>query len=159
MKMTIQYFISDVDGCLNDGKIYWSTEGKIFKAFGNYDHDGLNLLRPHCSIIFITADSQGYDIIKKRIFDHMKFPLHYVSAAERYKWIEQKYGFENVAYMGDGFYDAPIIKSAALGIAPAQARIEARMAADFITPSMGGEGAVMDACLHILDKLGINYAI
>jgi 3-deoxy-D-manno-octulosonate 8-phosphate phosphatase KdsC-like HAD superfamily phosphatase len=61
--------------------------------------------------------------------------------------------------MGDGFYDAPIIKSAVLGIAPAQARKEARSAADYITPSNGGEGAVMDACLHILDKLGISYAI
>ena len=56
--------------------------------------------------------------------------------------------------MGDGYYDAPIIKSAALGIAPAQARMEARHSADYITPSRGGEGAVMDACLYIMRRMG-----
>ena len=28
----IKNFILDVDGCLNDGKIYWGAEGKPFKA-------------------------------------------------------------------------------------------------------------------------------
>jgi 3-deoxy-D-manno-octulosonate 8-phosphate phosphatase KdsC-like HAD superfamily phosphatase len=37
-------FIMDVDGVLNDGMLYWGVDGKPFKAFGNYDHDGLKLL-------------------------------------------------------------------------------------------------------------------
>ena len=40
-------FILDVDGVLNDGMLYWGVDGKPFKAFGNYDHDGLKLLRKH----------------------------------------------------------------------------------------------------------------
>lgn len=156
--MTIKYFISDVDGCLNDGKIYWSAEGKPFKAFGNYDHDGLKMLRDHCEIIFITADKVGWDISHNRIVEHMKFPLHFVKEKDRYAFVE-KYDFNKVAYMGDGFYDAPILRQAAYSFAPAQARIEAKTAAKFITASEGGQGAVMDACLKIMSILGIPYEL
>lgn len=152
-----KYFISDIDGCLNDGNIYWDAEGqKPFKAFGNYDHDGVKLLRDHVKLIFISADKHGWDIIKSRITNHMKCDLYCVPEADRYRFVET-YGFDNVAYMGDGIHDAKIIKAAKLGIAPAQARIEARKAADFVTPSRGGEGAYLDACVHIMKLMEIPY--
>ena len=152
-----EYFISDVDGCLNDGRIYWDADGeKPFKAFGNYDHDGVKLLRNHVKLIFISADKHGWDILKTRIVDHMKCELYYVPEKDRFKFVEN-YGFDKVAYMGDGVYDAKILSSAKLGIAPAQARIEARQSADFVTPSNGGEGAYLDAALHIMKLMDINY--
>jgi 3-deoxy-D-manno-octulosonate 8-phosphate phosphatase KdsC-like HAD superfamily phosphatase len=155
--MKITTFISDVDGCLNDGVIYWDRDGqKPFKAFGNYDHDGVKLLREHVKIVFISADKHGWDILKSRIVDHMKCELHYVPESQRYAFVEQ-YGFDNIAYMGDGIYDAKIIFNAAIGIAPAQARIEARESASHVTPSRGGEGAYLDACVHIMKKIGIPY--
>lgn len=157
--MTIKYFISDVDGCLNDGKIYWDATGlKPFKAFGNYDHDGVRLLRDHLQLVFITADRHGWDIIHSRIVTHMKCELHHVLEKDRYRFVEQ-YGFNNVAYMGDGIHDAKIIRSATLGIAPQQARIEAKSSADYITPSEGGQGAYLDAALYIMNYMGIKYEI
>lgn len=152
----IKIFICDVDGCLNDGKIYWSETGKPFKVFGNYDHDGLKILRYHLDIQFITADKSGWEITKSRIVDHMNFPLTLVTEKERYKFVEQ-FKFNQVAYMGDGIYDAAILKKSSISICPAQARIEAKSAAKYITPSKGGEGAVMDACLYILKEMGVNY--
>jgi len=59
---------------------------------------------------------------------------------------------ENVIYMGDGYHDANILKQCCYGIAPKNARIEAKKEANFITPSKSGEGAVLDACLHILER-------
>jgi 3-deoxy-D-manno-octulosonate 8-phosphate phosphatase KdsC-like HAD superfamily phosphatase len=35
--MIYKNFVLDVDGCLNNGVIYWGADGKPFKAFGNYD--------------------------------------------------------------------------------------------------------------------------
>lgn len=152
----IKTFICDVDGCLNDGKIYWGESGKPFKVFGNYDHDGLKILRYHLDIQFITADKSGWNIIKSRVVDHMKFPLTLVPEKERFHFVE-KYNFDRVAYMGDGIYDAAILRKSALGIAPAQARKEAKESAKYITPSRGGEGAVMDACFYILDIMGVKH--
>ncbi len=68
-------FIMDVDGVLNDGMLYWGIDGKPFKAFGNYDHDGLKILRDHLTIEFVSADENGFAITHNRIVEHMKFPL------------------------------------------------------------------------------------
>jgi len=152
-----EYFISDVDGCLNDGNIYWDVTGqKPFKAFGNYDHDGVKLLRLHVKLIFISADKTGWEIMRTRIVDHMKCELHCVPESERYQFVEN-YGFDKVAYMGDGIHDAKIIRAARLGMAPAQARIEARLAADYVTPSRGGEGAYLDAAIEVMKQMGLSY--
>lgn len=153
----ITHFISDVDGCLNDGRIYWGADGqKPFKAFGNYDHDGVKLLRNYIKPIFISADKHGWDILHSRIVNHMKCELYYVTETERYAFVEQ-FGFDNVAFMGDGIYDARVIKAAAIGIAPAQARPEATRVADHVTRSAGGEGAYLDACIYIMKQLSIPY--
>lgn len=153
----VKYFISDVDGCLNDGKIYWDANGqKPFKVFGNYDHDGVKLLRNHIKLIFISADGHGWNILKSRIVDHMKCELHFVPELKRYDFVKE-YGFENIAYMGDGIYDAKILREAKISIAPAQARTEARNASAYVTPSNGGEGAYLDACVHIIKTMGLPY--
>lgn len=154
----LKYFICDVDGCLNDGKIYWGNHGKMFKVFGSHDHDGLKLLKPHLQIKFITADEAGWGISYNRIVEHMGFDLYLVKEKERYNWVEQ-HGLDQVAYMGDGIYDAAILKSSALGIAPKQARIEARVSANYITRNEGSNGAVMDACLFIMQSMGITYEL
>lgn len=151
-----KHFILDVDGCLNDGVIYWGASGKPFKAFGNYDHDGLKLLREHLQIEFITADSTGWDITHSRIVEHMRFPLTLVGERERYDFVQRR-GFDHMIYMGDGPHDAAILRSAALGIAPAQACDPARLAADHVTTRPGGHGAVFDACVYIMQQMGIEH--
>jgi len=150
----IENFILDVDGVLNDGVIYWGVEGKPFKAFGNYDHDGLKMLKDKLNIQFISADRAGWDISKSRIVDHMGFELTLVPEATRFEFVKG-FDFSKTIYMGDGYYDAAVLDAVFYGIAPAQARIEARKAANFVTPSAGGHGAVMDACMHILERLEI----
>jgi 3-deoxy-D-manno-octulosonate 8-phosphate phosphatase KdsC-like HAD superfamily phosphatase len=68
-----------------------------------------------------------------------------------YAFVE-KFNFEETVYMGDGFYDGSIFGIPSIRHCLfAQARKEARNAADFINSEYGGEGAVMDACLYILD--------
>lgn len=150
-------FILDVDGVLNDGMLYWGADGKPFKAFGNYDHDGLKLLRNHLDIEFISADQQGWPITESRIVQHMKFPLSMVKEADRLAWILAKGDPMETIFMGDGPYDAKIFPHVGLSIAPAQAWNSARLAATYVTPREGGRGAVMDACVYIMNTIGIEH--
>ena len=154
----ITHFISDVDGCLNDGKIYWGSKGqKPFKAFGNYDHDGLRMLRDHIDIEFISADGAGWPVTHSRVSEHMKFPLTLVKEAERLNWILAKGDPSETIFMGDGPYDAKIFPHVGLSIAPAQAWRTAINNASYVTPHEGGKGAVMDACIFVMDKMGIIH--
>ena len=151
-----KHFILDVDGVLNDGVLYWGANGKPFKAFGNYDHDGLKVLRNHLSIEFISADEIGWGITQSRC-DHMKLPLTLVKESNRMEYILSRGNPAEIIFMGDGPYDAKIFPHVGLSIAPAQAWRTAIQHADYITPRRGGDGAVMDACVYILDKLGVKH--
>ena len=149
----LKNFIIDVDGVMTDGRFYYTAEGKAMKAFGPDDHDGLLLLKPYMNICFVTGDRKGFDITKKRIADDMKFPLELVSTIGRVEWMKEK-GFEpkESIYMGDGIFDAMVFDKIGYGIAPANAFYTTKKHASFITPSVGGYGAVAEACIHILEK-------
>jgi 3-deoxy-D-manno-octulosonate 8-phosphate phosphatase (KDO 8-P phosphatase) len=149
-------FIMDVDGVLNDGMLYWGHDGKPFKAFGNYDHDGLKLLRDHLAIEFVSADENGWPITYNRIVEHMKFPLTMVKEKDRLDFVLNKGNPEETIFMGDGPYDAKIFPHVGLSIAPAQAWRTAIENADYVTDREGGKGAVMDACVHIMYLMGIE---
>ena len=144
------YFIIDVDGVMTTGIQGYSSKGKILKFFGPHDNDGLKILKNYISIRFVTADSRGLSISKKRIVDHLKFNLTLVKEQDRYSFLDKKYGIKNIIYMGEGIYDAKIIKDCLYGIVPHNGRIEAKKASNFVTNSKGGEGAVLDACIQIL---------
>ena len=150
MTMRPTHFILDVDGVMTDGRFYYTEEGKIMKRFGPHDGDGLKLIRDKVAVQFISADHRGFSISKKRIFDDMCYPLTLVSESERLEYVTSL--GPTTAFMGDGIFDAPVIQAALCGIAPRSARPEARLAADFVTASKAGEGAVLDACQYILRK-------
>ena len=147
----------DVDGVLNDGMLYWYAGGKPFKAFGNYDHDGLKLLRKHLEIEFVSADEVGWPITESRIIEHMKFPCTMVKEKDRLDFVLNKGNPEETIFMGDGPFDAKIFPHVGLSSAPAQAWRTAISNATYVTPREGGKGAVMDACVYIMDKMGIEH--
>lgn len=145
-------FILDVDGVFTDGKFYYTTEGKIMKKFGPEDNDGLSLLKGKLYIHAISGDKNGFAITKKRIADDMKIPLDMVSTFQRIEWIKERFNPAETIYMGDGIYDPLVFKEVAYSIAPANAFYTTKSQADFVTNAKGGEGAVAEACLHILEK-------
>lgn len=140
--------IIDVDGVMTTGQFLYSKKGKEYKIFGPHDVDGLKLIKDKINIVFISADKRGFLISRKRITD-MGYKLEMVPEGDRYEWIKQRFGFENTIFIGDGVFDALIIRDCKFGIAPANARIEAKKWAKYITPSKSAEGAVCDACIKI----------
>ena len=123
-------FILDVDGVLNDGMLYWGVDGKPFKA---------------------------WPITESRVITHMKFPCSCVKEADRLDFVLAKGDPTETVFMGDGPYDAKIFPHVGLSIAPAQAWRTAVANATYVTERDGGKGAVMDACVYIMDKMGIEH--
>jgi 3-deoxy-D-manno-octulosonate 8-phosphate phosphatase (KDO 8-P phosphatase) len=147
-----KYFILDVDGVMTTGHFLYSTHGKVMKIFGPDDNDALLLLKPFIEIRFITGDKKGYPISKKRIVDDMGFKLDIVSTIHRLKWIEERYDPKYVIYMGDGIFDHFVMKSIGYSISPSNADTIAKQYSNFITKRSGGDRAVAEACIHIMEK-------
>jgi len=144
-------FIIDVDGVFTDGTFYYTVEGKIMKKFGPDDNDALSFIKDKLNIHVISGDKRGFPITKKRISDDMGLKLDLVSTYERLDWIKNQYDPLETIYMADGIFDALVFPSVAYSIAPANAFITAREQANFVTCAKGGEGAVAEAVIHILD--------
>ena len=145
-------FILDVDGVMTDGKFYYTLDGKFMKSFGPDDNDSLSLLRAYLEIIFVTGDRKGYPISRKRICDDMGYKLELVSTIRRVDWIAQRHSLESVIYMGDGIFDHYVMSKVGYSIAPANSDKNAKAYASFITERSGGDRAVAEACLHILER-------
>ena len=145
-------FVIDVDGVMTDGRMWYSSEGKMFKAFGPDDHDALGMLRGLIDIHFITADAIGFSISYRRIVKDMRAILHLVTLQSRAEWIEGSFALKETIYMGDGILDPPVFEKVGYSICPADGFYLAREKANFVTQSKGGQRAVAEACIHIKEK-------
>lgn len=150
-------FILDVDGVMTNGQFLYTAEGKVMKVFGPDDNDGLSLLKPEIEIRFITGDKKGFPIAKKRIVDDMHYPLDVVSTIRRIDWIRDRYPIEKVIYMGDGIFDHYVMRKVGYAIAPSNADRLAKQHAHYVTERAGGDRAVAEAALHIMEKFFKPY--
>ncbi|PZP21947.1 MULTISPECIES: HAD hydrolase family protein [Pseudomonas] len=157
VKAKPRIFILDVDGVMTTGHFFYSAEGKVMKVFGADDNDGLSLLKGLLNIRFVTGDKKGFSISKKRIVDDMGFDLDIVSTVRRVEWIAERYPLDTVIYMGDGIFDHYVMSKVAYSIAPANADKNAKQFASYVTERSGGDRAVAEAALHILDKFFVPF--
>jgi 3-deoxy-D-manno-octulosonate 8-phosphate phosphatase (KDO 8-P phosphatase) len=146
-------FILDVDGVFTDGKFHYSADGKIYKIFGDADNDALSLIKNKLHIEMVSGDKRGFEITKKRIYFDMGYPLSLVSTFDRVKWIKERFNPEETIYMGDGIYDPLVFNSVGFSIAPANAFYNTKKYAKHITDANGGEGAVAEAVIYIIENI------
>jgi len=155
--LTYKVFILDTDGVITTGQFFYTAEGKAMKVFGPDDNDALSLLKPYLETRFVTGDKKGYPISKKRISDDMKFKLDLVSTIHRVEWIKERYNLAEVIYMGDGIFDHYVMQRVGYSIAPANADKLTASQANYVTKRSGGDRAVAEACLHILEEFFEPY--
>lgn len=149
----IKLAVFDVDGVLTDGKLILGESGNEYKSFHVRDGHGLvMLLETGCKIAVITARSSN--IVAERM---ESLGIKYVYQGEKDKGARllnliQELGLEQeqVAYVGDDVIDLPAMVHVGLPIAVADAHIEVKNNAAWITESLGGLGAAREVCELIM---------
>ena len=149
--------IFDVDGVMTTGHFIYTEHGKVMKVFGPDDNDALRLINPYLQVRFVTGDRKGFSISNKRIKDDMGFDLDLVSTINRIEWIKERYDPREVIYMGDGIFDHYVMREVGYSIAPKNADNLAKSSADYVTQRSGGERAVAEACLHLMETFFKPY--
>lgn len=150
----IQMVLTDSDGCLTDGGMYYSENGDEMKKFSTLDGKGLALLREAGIITGIVtgenrqlverrANKLHLDILKMGIAD--KLPVVEAIASE------YQIPMENICYIGDDLPDIPVIKSVGFGCSVANGLPYVKDAAQYITHTLGGSGAVREIADMILN--------
>ena len=161
----IKLFLTDVDGCLTDGGMYYTAEGDVMKRFCVYDGMGMACLQQvgiPCGIL----TSENSPIVKARA---EKLKLRYLflgvgskvnpncltklQAAQKI-CAELGIGLENVAFVGDDINDVELLSAVGYPCCPPNARPEVKAVPGIhVLNTPGGQGAIREMCDMILEKL------
>lgn len=143
----IKIFLTDSDGCLTDGGMYYSENGDELKKFNAKDGMGFRLLREKGIKIGIIT-GEDVDIVRRRAEKLKMDELHcgIQNKLDVVKAICEKYGctLENVAYVGDDINDVEVLQAVGFACSIADAVPAAKEVADYVTQRRGGDGAIRE---------------
>ena len=154
----IRLLLCDVDGVMTDGSIFIGGEREI-KRFNIRDGLGLVLMqRAGLKVGWVSARPS---VVTEMRAKELKIDflvqqgdkLSKTGAVE-HLLAQEKLGWSEVCFVGDDVVDLGPLARAGLGVAVADARPEAKAAADFITRAAGGRGAVREVVEMILQAQG-----
>lgn len=153
----LKLFITDVDGVLTDGNLFYDAQGVAFKAFSVHDGLGLKLLmKAGIEVAVITACKA--EATRSRMtqlgITHLYMGEENKVLAYEHLLKHLKLEDKDVAYIGDDLPDLPLVKRAGLGITVADAAPFVLKHAQWITVNKGGCRAVREVCDRILQARG-----
>lgn len=143
----IELILADVDGVLTDGSIIFTNEGIEIKRFNIQDGLGIRLWQRaggkfglvtgrNSHIVNVRAAELGIEIVRQGTEKKV--------AAVKDILAQLRLEPRQVCYIGDDLPDLPALHYVGLGVAVANACVDVRQAADYVTTVPGGAGAVRE---------------
>ena len=150
-------FISDIDGTLTDGGMYYGSDGQEMKKFNTRDGMGFQFLREK-GVKTGLITSEITPIAKKRA-EKLKTDFLIQGSGFEGKLAEVRkicsglgISLKDVAYIGDDVNCAALLGEAGMAACPEDASPEVkRIPGIYISPLKGGEGCVRDFIEKILN--------
>ena len=157
----IKLLLSDVDGVMNDGRIYYlpTPEGIEIAKFSNV-RDGLGIrLFQKAGFEFGVITGRRDRVVEKRCQD-LGCRFYALGVRDKRKKVleimeEARLRREEVAYIGDDWNDTPVFDVVGLSLTVADAPEEIRRLADYVVPLKGGEGVIRYTIERILKCKGL----
>lgn len=140
----IKVVLTDVDGVLTDGGMYYSSKGDTMKKFHTRDGMGVTLLRKN-KIPTILVTKEKNDIIKEWA-NKMKIKKLYDGVKKKEMILDQvcqqfKINPKEVAYIGDDVNDSRLLKIVGLSVTPNDGINDIKKNCDYVCKKKGGKGA------------------
>ncbi len=155
----ISMFGMDVDGVLTDGGIYYGDSGIELKRFNVHDGMGVTLLRRAGVVPFIITARRSAATARRA--GELGITEAHQGVKDKLRCLEEiasrySVGLERIAFVGDDISDLEVLMRVGLPIAVGNAVDEVRRVAKFVTARSGGDGAVREACEHVLALNGFR---
>jgi 3-deoxy-D-manno-octulosonate 8-phosphate phosphatase (KDO 8-P phosphatase) len=153
----IKLLLMDCDGVLTDGQLELLENGDEQKTFHARDGQGISLFHRAglktgiisgrtSSAVERRAQDLGISYVRQYAKDKIK-ALDEIMA-------EAGVSIDECAYIGDDLADIPVMLRVELAVAVADAVVETKQAAHYVTELRGGHGAVREVCDLILKAQG-----
>ena len=155
----IKMFLTDCDGCLTDGGMYYSERGDEMKKFNTKDGMGFGLLQEQGILVGVItgekvalnhrrSEKLQLDILEEGIQDKLSTIIRLCR--------QYGIGLQNVAYVGDDLNDLEVIKEVGFGCCVADGMEKVKQSADYVTVLPGGHGAVREVIDIILNCITVD---
>ena len=152
----IKLVITDVDGVLTDGGMYFSEKGELFKKFNTKDGMGVELLhKASIKTVFLTGENSKIVKIRAKKVNADDCHINIKQKEKIFSEICKKFNVKplNVAYIGDDVNDLKIMSCVGLTACPSDAQKQIKLISDLKCEREGGKGAFREFANVILDSL------
>jgi YrbI family 3-deoxy-D-manno-octulosonate 8-phosphate phosphatase len=151
----VNFVLTDVDGVLTDGGMYYSENGEMLKKFNTKDGMGVELLLLNkIKTILITKEnskialSRGNKIkVALTIIDCHDKELELPKICKKFKIKPNQ-----IAYVGDDINDFGIMKKVSVSFSPSDAHESIKKSVDYVCKSKGGEGVFREVADIIIQS-------
>jgi len=153
----VEWILTDVDGVLTDGRLYFGPDGEAWKSFHVRDGLGMKLAqRAGLKVGIISArgsaplDARARELSLDALLTHRED-----KGAAFAEFLEaHRVEARRVAYAGDDLVDLPILTHCGLSFAPADAAPEVRARVDLTLSARAGGGVVREMVEWLLRARG-----
>ena len=143
----IKVFLLDVDGILTNGLIYYASGEVGFNRFFHaQDGFGMRLLKRNGIKVGVISggDSLG---LRKRV-EYLGLDYSFLGNEDKREAylaiLEEGYTDEEILYMGDEFFDIPLLERAGFSATVPDVSQEVMDASDYVTYREGGKACVRE---------------
>jgi len=143
----LKLIITDIDGVLTDGSLYYTEKGETIKVFNVLDGLGIKILQGMGLEIGVISgrNSSPLSVRLKELGIEEVFTGRY-SKLEIYEEIKRrkKLKDEEICFVGDDIVDLPVMERVGFPVAVRNAVEEVKKVALYITNAEGGRGAIRE---------------
>jgi 3-deoxy-D-manno-octulosonate 8-phosphate phosphatase (KDO 8-P phosphatase) len=149
----IRLFITDVDGTLTDGGMYYTPQGEHMKRFNTRDAKGLELLRRAGLRVAIMTQERSEIVLARAA--KLKIDDVFIGVSDKLACLTQlcarlDLSPRQAAFIGDDVNDLEIMRAVGLSFAVADAVPKVLRTATVVLTRPGGHGAVREAAEWLL---------
>lgn len=150
---TIKMFLTDCDGCLTDGGMYYSENGDEMKKFNTRDGVAFSMLKNRG---IITGIITGENVeLNRRRAEKIGVDELYMGVTDKLavvKKLADKYdvSLDEIAYVGDDINDLSVLKEVGFSCCPNDAVDEVKKNVNYIAENRGGYGVIREISFKIL---------
>ena len=159
----IKLLLTDVDGVLTDGGVYYGEAGEVLKRFNIRDGMGVERLRQVGVETGIVTGEVSPSVARRA--EKLRITELHLGIKDKPARLEEILATtglqaEEVAFIGDDTNDVAVLQLVGLAACPGDATSFARAVADYQCAAFGGQGAFRElAELIIESKREVSFSL
>jgi len=149
----IRLLITDVDGVLTDGGMYYGPEGEALKKFNTRDGMGIQLWRQAGrELAIVTGENSPAVAQRARKLQVTELHLGVADKLSVVRALAQARGIDlrSIAYLGDDINDLEAMRAIGIAACPADAQPAILATASYVCRRPGGAGCLREFIEHLL---------